>query len=194
MSGRIRKRRFAIVIAVVMMVVMIVGVMALRSVLAPPPPSSPPILISQYGVTTVYVSTTPIGTFSIKLTSDGYGPFFVARLIIFLSPTGQPDLVLQSLNMDGIGTVSFSPYYGTPKVVVVSSGATMGELVSSLPSQLDFLLVKDPMGNPSIVVNGGAGNGLTVNLAFASPAVSVLVSAEAIVTAPMNNTITMSMP
>jgi hypothetical protein len=97
------------------------------------------------------------------------------------------------MNLDGFYAISFSQYYGTPKIVVVASGSTIGEVISSLPSYLTPLLVKDPLGNQALVLSGGAASGLTVALRFSSETIGSVLSTEAIVTAPSNNTITIAL-
>jgi len=162
----------------------------------PPPPSNLPIPVSQYGVVTVYSNeATPptLGTVKINVASNGYGAFFVTKLLVFMNNPQQSDLILSTLSIDGFYTITFSQFYGSPKVVIIPSGSTMGELVSSLPSYLAPILVKDPLGNMAIVMNGGVGNGLAVSLTFGSQSGGGAVSAEGIVTAPSNNTITITM-
>jgi len=162
----------------------------------PPPPSNLPIPVSQYGVVTVYSNeATPptLGTVKINVASNGYGTFFVTKLLVFMNNPQQSDLILSTLSIDGFYTITFSQFYGSPKVVIIPSGSTMGELVSSLPSYLAPILVKDPLGNMAIVMNGGVGNGLAVSLTFGSQSGGGAVSAEGIVTAPSNNTITITM-
>jgi hypothetical protein len=180
--------------AAVVLVVIMVNLATLAAVDAPPPPSSPPIPISQYGITTVYANQatqTSLGAITVTLTSNGYGAFFVVRLLIFMNTPAQSDLTLDSIEIDGFYTLSFSQYYGTPKVVVIASGQTVGDIISVLPAYLSILLVKDPLGNQAIALNGRPGNGLTASLAF-STQVGAPISAEAIVTAPSNDTITIS--
>jgi hypothetical protein len=163
----------------------------------PPPPSNLPIPVSQYGVVTVYsneAAPPTLGTVKISVVSNGYGAFFVTKLLVFMNNPQQSDLILSTLSIDGFYTLTFSQFsYGSPKVVIIPSGSTMGELVSSLPSYLAPILVKDPLGNMAIVLNGGAGNGLAVSLTFGSQSGGGSVSAEGIVTAPSNNTITITM-
>ena len=131
------------------------------------------------------------------MASNGYGAFFVSKLLVFLSEPQQSDLLLSSISVDAYAVTLSSQSYGpqAPKVVVVASGNTMGEVVASLPSYLSPLLVKDPLGNVAIVLNGVGGNGLKVGLMFASQGVGIAgtLGAEAIVTAPTNDTITISL-
>lgn len=177
-------------------VFLLISLTNLAIVVAPPPPSNPPIPIPQYGVTTVYASEgnqPSSGAVNIKITSNGYGAFFVVKLLVFMDMPGQSDLILESINLDGVYAISFSQNYATPKIVVIASGATFGDVIGALPSYLTPMLVRDPLGNEALVLNGGAGNGLTVGLQFSSQTIGGQVSAEAIVTAPSNNTITIAM-
>ena len=184
----------------VALVVTIIGLLTLAVVQAAPPPSSDPIPFSGYGVVAVFSSQTNAGSVStttVKVTSDGYGEFFVVKLLIFMSAAEESDLILNSVGIDGFYSTNFNQYSGEPKIVVIASGSTVGDVVSSLQTQqnmgtaLNMLLLKDPLGNQAIVVNGGPGNGLTVGLTFASgpTTIGAPLSAEAVVTAPTNNTI-----
>jgi hypothetical protein len=150
-----------------------------------------------YGLTTVYASQgkTSIGVITIKVTSDGYGPFFVEKLLIFMNTPAQSNLILANMAIDGLWTITFSQYaqLGVPTVVIIASGSTIGEVVNSLPNYLASLEVKDPLGNPAIVLSGGPGSGLTVGVQFSQQQLGgAPLFAEAIVTAPANNTISMS--
>jgi hypothetical protein len=75
----------------------------------------------------------------------------------------------------------------------VSAGTTVGDVITSLPPYVTVLLVKEPMGNNALVVNGGGGNGLSVGVRFTSQSYNILVSAEAVVTAPSTDMIMMVM-
>ena len=177
---------------------MIIGISILAIVRAPPPPSTVPIPINQYGLVSVYsneVTQSTLGTVKVQVVSNGYGAFYIVKLFVFMNLAQQYDLTLSTLSLDGFYTISLSQYYSpqSPKVVVVPAGYTMGDVVGSLPSYLNSLLVKDPTGNPSILLNGGAGNGLLVQLTFSSPSSGGTIGAEAIVMAPANNTITVSL-
>jgi len=177
---------------------MLIGISALAVVSALPPPSNLPIPVSQYGVVAVYASEatqTTLGTVKIQVTSNGYGLFFVVKLLVFMSIAQQSDLTLSTISLDEFYTMSLGQYYApqSPKIVVIPSGYTQGEVVSSLPSYLSSMLVKDPLDNTAIALNGGAGNGLSVQLSFASPTSGTAIGGEAIVTAPSNNTITITM-
>lgn len=176
---------------------MLVCVSCLAIVHAPPPPSTLPIPLSQYGIVSVYASLgLSLGTIKIQVTSDGSGSFYVMKLLVFMNLAQQTDLTLYTVTIDGFYTVSLSQYYApqNPKVVIIPAGYTMGEVVSSLPSYLSSLVVDvGPNGNPALLVNGGTGNGLTVQLQFATPTSGGTIGAEAIAFAPANDTISVSL-
>ena len=177
---------------------MLIGLSILAVVSAVPPPSNLPIPVSSYGVVAVYSSEqtqSNIGTVKINVVSNGGGAFFVVKLLVFLNLPQQSDLTLSTISIDSFYTITLSQYYSpqSPKIVVIPSGFTMGDIVSTLPSYLQGMLVKDPLGNQAIVLNGGAGNGLAVSLTFTQPGTSGAVGAEAVVTAPTNDTITVSL-
>lgn len=182
----------------VALALMLIGLSILAVVAALPPPSNLPIPVSSYGVVAVYASEATqatIGTVKINVASNGYGVFFVVKLLVFLNIAQQSDLTLSTISIDSFYTITLSQFYApqSPKIVVIPSGFTMGDVVTSLPSYLTGMLVKDPMGNMAIAVNGGAGNGLAVSLTFETVGISGPVGAEAIVTAPSNDTITVSL-
>jgi len=184
----------------VALAVVLIGLSILAVVSAIPPPSNLPVPVSSYGVVAVYsneATQTTLGTVNINVVSNGYGAFFVAKLLVFLNNPQQSDLLLSTISIDSFYTITLSQYYApqSPKVVVIASGYTMGDVVSSLPNYLSSMLVKDPIGNTAIVLNGGAGNGLKVALTFATPGVGSAgtIGAEAVVTAPSNDTITISL-
>ena len=172
----------------------------------PPPPNPPsgglPIPVSQYGVVTVAATesfSTPSGLVTITLNCNGYGTFFVVKLLFFLNPSGQTDLNIDTLNLNGY-TYTFNQYYNAPRVTVVSSGSTIGELISaltvSLPTQLTNLIVmKDPLDNQAIPLIGGTATGLVLKLRPYQGGVTGFgyISAVAVVTAPSNDTISISM-
>lgn len=199
LRGHIRLRGLEIATHAVVVAVLLIGLVTLAPVwaLSPPAPSSL-IPIAEYGMTTVYASQgkTSIGVITIKVTSDGYGPFFVVKLLIYMNTPAQSNLILANMAIDGLWTITFSQYaqLGVPTVVIIPSGSTIGEVVSSLPNYLASLeVVKDPFGNPAIVLSGGPGNGLTVGVQFSQQQLGgAPLFAEAIVTAPSNNTISMS--
>ena len=144
--------------------------------------------------------STPSGVVTITLNSNGYGAFFVVKLLIFLNPSGQTDLIIDTINLNGY-TYTFTQYYGAPKVIVVPTGSTVGEVLSalsiSLPTQLyNLLVMKDPLDNQAIVLSGGTDTGLTLKLrpgGTGGGAGFGYISAVAVVTAPSNNTISLSM-
>ena len=183
--------------------VTIISLLTLAVVQASPPPSSLPIPFSNYGVVAVFSSELSSGSGSIstvKLTSNGGGVFFVVKLLILMPVAQESDLYLYSVSVDGFYSINFNQYNLEPRIVVVAAGSTIGDVVSSLQTSqqnmgtaLNLLLLKDPLGNEGIVVNGGPGNGLTVGLTFASETVGAQIAAEAIVTAPSNNTITIAL-
>jgi hypothetical protein len=190
------RRRPAAAVAVAIMLLGF-AIVAFGGVTALPPPSAMPFPISQYGVAVVSANETTLGgggSLTIWISSDQAAPFFLDRLNIFLRPAAEGDLVLDSMSIDGTGTITFSSYgMPTPKSVVVAAGATVGEVLSSLPSYVDSILVKEPMGNNAIVSGGGSGNGMTFVLHFSTSSFSVTVWAEAVVTAPTNAMIIIGM-
>jgi len=188
--------------------VMLIGLSILAVVSAIPPPSNLPIAINDYGVVAVYASESTqanIGTIKINVASNGGGAFFLVRLLVYLNIAQQSDLTLSTLSIDSFYTLTLSQYYSpqSPKVVVIPSGFTMGDVVGAIqctsqpnnptcPTYLAPLLTKDPLGNSAIVLNGGAGNGITVQLTFSNIVTTTGVGTEAIVVAPSNDTITVS--
>ena len=191
----------------VYIVVLTVTSITVQAQTPPPPPPGPPsgnlpIPFSQYGVVTVSATesfSTPTGLVTITLNSNGYGTFFVVKLIFFLNPSGQTDLNIDTLNLNGY-TYTFNQYYNAPRVTVVSSGSTIGELISalsvSLPTQLtNLIVVKDPLDNQAIPLSGGTATGLVLKLRPYQGGVTGFgyISAVAVVTAPSNNTISINM-
>ena len=77
-------------------------------------------------------------------------------------------ILLDTISPDGVNVIQISGYSGPSNVAVVPAGSTMGEVVTTLPSNLAFLIVKDPLGNDAVWANGGAGNGIVVGLRFMS--------------------------
>ncbi len=178
--------------------VILVGLasVSLRYVFAPPPPSSGrPLPLTQYGVVRVYASTPFTGTVKIKITSQGSNPFFIERLTLFLSNPADFDILLDSVNVDGTGTIQISGFSASPNVVVVPARSTVGDVVTAIPTFLSFLVVADPMRNEAIVVTGGDGNGLVVGIRFISGGygAGTTMSAIATVVAPTNAVVTMTM-
>ena len=165
-----------------------------QSVLAPPSYGGMPMPLSQYGVVRIYASQTFTGNARITIVSDSVAPFFVERLLLILNRAADFDILLDSINIDGTGTIQVSNYPGVPRVVLVSAGSMIGEVISSLPSSLQFLLSKDPLGNDAISVSGIQGNGLTVGLKFVTGAYNLgtTISTIALITAPTNSTVTIT--
>jgi hypothetical protein len=167
---------------------------SLTHVLAPPPSVNAPTPLSQYGVVRVYASTQFLGTSKITITTDGTGTFFITRLILVLNNAADYDIVLNSLNIDGTGTIQISGSSTVSKFAVVPAGLMLGDVISAIPPYLNFLLVKDPMGNDALVANGGT-EGVVIGIRFMSGAYStgITVSAIATVLAPSNSTVNMTM-
>ncbi len=186
--------RLRVLVAVVILVSL--ASISLRYVFAPPPPTSGrPLPLTQYGVVRVYASTPFTGTIKIKITSQGSNPFFIERLTLFLNNPADFDIVLDSLNVDGTGTIQISGFLASPNVVVVPARSVVGDVVTSIPTLLSFLIVADPMRNDAIVVTGGDGNGLVVGIRFVSGGYSggITMSAIATVVAPTNAAVTITM-
>jgi len=198
--------RWPLAICLVVLSLSSVTLVLVQAQTSPPPPGPPsgnlPIPFSQYGVVIVSATesfSTPNGLVTITLNSNGYGMFFVVKLLFFLNPSGQTDLNIDTLNLNGY-TYQFTQYYGAPRVTVVSSGSTIGELINaltiSLPTQLtNLIIVKDPLDNQAIPLSGGTATGLIVKLRPYQGGVAGFgyITAEAVVTAPSNNTISISM-
>ena len=189
-----RKAKLRVLVAVLILVAL--ASISLHYVLAQPPegPGAPMPLI-QYGIVRVFASELFTGNAKITITSLGYGPFFVSRLTLFTSPAANVDILLDSINVDETGTIQVSGFLATTKVVVVPAGLTAGEVVTAMPSYLDFLLVKNPMGNDAIILTGGDGGGLVVGLRFTSGSYNLgtTITAVTTVVAPTNTTISMTM-
>lgn len=185
-----RRTRVA-ALAVILVALASVGV---TFVLAPPPTSGPPAELNQYGVVRVYSSLTFTGTTKIAITSSGNGPFFVSRLTLFLSRPADFDIVLDSVNIDGTGAIQVSGYSAATKVVVVPAGLTFGDVVSTFPSSLNMLLMKDPMGNDAIVGSSGDGNGVVITVRFLAGGYSLGTTLQVVATvvAPNGGTVTMT--
>lgn len=149
---------------------------------------------SDYGVVSVFASQTFMGTLKIKITSDRAAPFFVDRLLITVNRQAGSDILLDTISPDGVNVIQISGYSGPSKVAVVPAGSTIGEVITTIPSNLNFLIVKDPLGNNGVWANGGAGSGIIVGLRFMSGAYDVgeIISVTALVTAPANATITIT--
>jgi hypothetical protein len=188
-----RRTRIAVMAAALIFVSL--AAIGVQYVVAPPPSSNAPVPISQYGVARTSVRGTFQGITKIRILSDGAGPFFIVKILIILNKPADADIVLDSLEIDGTGSIPVSGYSAASKVVIVSAGAVVGELIASIPSYLAFLLVKEPLGNVGIAANGGDLNGFTFVLRFLSGAyyLGTTITAIALVTAPANSTVTMTM-
>ena len=163
-------------------------------VLAPPPPSAnSPIPLSLYGVVRLYASVSFTGNARITISSDGLGPFFVSRLTLFLNAPADLDVLLYSINIDGTSTMQVSSYLPSSKVVIVPSGLQVGDVISSIPSYLSELIVKDPMGNDALIANGGSGVVFGIQFSSGGSGVGTTVMAIATVVAPSNSTVSMTM-
>ena len=163
-------------------------------VLAPPPPSTnAPMPLSQYGVVRLYASVQFTGTAKITINNQGFTPFFVSRLTLFLSSPADFDVLLDTINIDGTGPIQVSSFLPSSKVVVVASGLQVGDIVSSIPSYLSVFIVKDPMGNDALIANGGSGVVIGIRFASGGIALGTTISAIATIVAPTNSTVTMSM-
>jgi hypothetical protein len=170
------------------------AVFGLQYVNAPPSFSGVPLPLSGYGIVSVSATGALQGTTTVEIHSDGSGVFFVVRVLIILNKPADSDVVLDSIKIDGTSSISISGYSAATKVVIVSAGNLVGELVTSMPSQLAFLVVKEPLGNAGIAVNGGDMNGLSFALRYWSGAyyLGTTITAIALVTAPADSTITMT--
>jgi hypothetical protein len=163
-------------------------------VLAPPPTSSPAAVLNQYGVVRVYSGVTFTGTTKITITSSGNGPFFVSKLTLFLNRPTDFDIVLDSVNIDGIGAIQVSGYSAATKVVIVPAGLTFGDVMTTFPSSLNMLMMKDPMGNDAIVASGGDGNGVVIGVRFFTGGYSLGTTLQIVATvvAPNGSSVTMT--
>ncbi len=189
-------RRTKVRVLVGAIILVALASISLRYVLAPPPQGrGAPMPLTQYGVVRVYASIEFTGTAKITITGVGSSPFFVSRLNLFLNGPANFDILLDSLNIDGTGTIQISGFLASSKVVVVPAGLTVGDVVTAVPSFLSFLVMKDPMGNDAIVANSGDGGGLVVGVRFISGGYNVgtVITAIATVVAPANATVTMNM-
>jgi hypothetical protein len=164
-----------------------------RVVLAPAPPSGPPVPTTSYGVITVFNSSNfSGGTVTLRISTDSNGPFYVEKILIFLNGPVQADILLASISIDGAYVFNFNNYFQQPtRVVVVSSGSTIGDIVASVPSYMSSLLTKDPIGNIAMFASG-ATNGLAVGLTSPNGFVGTTFSALAFVEAPSSATVTLS--
>ncbi len=187
-----RRTRIAILAAAIILIGL--TSISLSYVLAPPPSTDVPMPLSQYGIVRVYASTQFLGNSKITITSQGTGPFFITRIVLVLNRAADFDILLDTINIDGTGVMQITGFSTSSKVVVVPAGLMVGDVISAIPPYLNFLLVKDPMGNDALIANGGS-NGVTIGVRFMSGAYNVgtTVSAIATVLAPSNSTVTMTM-
>jgi len=163
-------------------------------VLAPPSSGGTPTRLSEYGVVRVFASDSFTGVTKITIASDGAAPFFVERIYIILNARSDSDILLDNIAIDGTPTIQISGYSGSTKVVVVPAGFSVGEVINSIPNNLNFLLVRDPLGNDALSASGGAGNGIVAGLRFMSGAYSLgtTMYAIALVTTSSDATISMT--
>jgi hypothetical protein len=187
-------KRTGMAVAASMLIFLSLLVVNSKFVLAPPPSSATPSSLSEYGVVRVCASNSFTGVTKITVTSDNAAPFFVERIYVFLNTRADSDILLDNIVIDGTPTIQISGYSGSTKVVVVPAGFTVGEVINSIPSNLDFLLVRDPLGNSALSAGGGAGNGVVAGLRFMSAAYSLgtTVYVIALVTAVSDATISMT--
>jgi hypothetical protein len=187
-----RRTRVAILAAAIILIGL--TSISLSYVLAPPPSTDVPMLLSQYGIVRVYASTQFLGNSKITITSQGTGPFFITRIVLVLNRAADFDILLDTISIDGTGVMQITGFSTSSKVVVVPAGLMVGDVISAIPPYLNFLLVKDPMGNDALIANGGS-EGVTIGVRFMSGAYNVgtTVSAIATVLAPSNSTVTMTM-
>jgi hypothetical protein len=73
----------------------------------------------------------------------------------------------------------------------VSSGSTIGDIISSVPSYMSNLLTKDPMGNVAMFASGST-NGLALGLTSQNGFVGTTFSVLALVVAPTTATVTLA--
>jgi len=159
-----------------------------------PPPSDSPVQFSNYGVTTVYaLANMNTATANLQISTTGStGPFFVEKVLLMLQTPGQSDIVLQTVSINGIQSWSYTTYANQPRITLLPQGTTMGDIISALPSSLSPLLVKDPLGNLALFGSGGVTNGISFGIAYSTPLVGGQVSVLALVVAPSNATVTLT--
>lgn len=189
------KPKFAIVAFA--LIVLIILAANLNSVLAPLLSAGLPFPLSGYGVVRISAGesfASSGGYVRISVSSDGVAPFFVVRVLVMLNAPVEADLVLDSISLDNFPPITISSF-SSPKVVIIQAGTTFGEIITSLPDRLSVLLVKEPMGNNAISVSGGANNGIVFVLRFSTGAYNIgsSMTATALVTAPSNSTVTITL-
>ena len=198
-TGKVRSRRLrmkSVQFAGVALILLGIASIPLGFVSGQIPPASPPKLLSQYGVVRVYASATLGNRLQITITSREAAPFFVSALTLFLSTPAASNIVLNTINVDGMGAIQVSGVGATSssQVVVVTSGLTYGDVVQSMPSYLNFLIVKDPLGNNAIVADGGNGGGVVLGVGIQSGGYGggATISAVATIVAPSDTIVTMT--
>lgn len=190
---RVLNRRARIAVLAASIIVFSLASVSWYVLATPPPSTNAPMPLSQYGVVRLYASVSFTGTATITINSQGLTPFFVSRLTLFLNRPADFDVLLDTINIDGTGPIQVSSYLPSSKVVVVASGLQVGDIVSSIPSYLGVLIVKDPMGNDALVANGGSGVVIGIGFSSGGFGLGTTISAIATIVAPTNSTVTMSM-
>jgi len=164
----------------------------MRTVRAPAPPSAPSIPTTSYGLITIFNSNTfNGGTITVRISTDSSGPFFVEKVLILLNVPSSVDVVLTSISVDGAYVFTFNNYQQPTQVIVVSSGSTIGDIITSIPTYLSDLLTKDPMSNVAMFASG-ATNGLAFGLTMQNGFSGITFSALALVCSPSTATVTLS--
>jgi hypothetical protein len=166
-------KRTVINIAATALIFLSFSAIGFQFVLAPPSSSDTPTTLGKYGVVRVYASNSFTGVTKITITSDIAAPFYVERIYVFLNTRSDSDILLDSIAIDWTPIIQISGFSGSTKVVVVSAGFTVGEVITSVPNNLHFLLVTDPVGNDALSASGGTGNGIVAALRFMSGAYSL---------------------
>jgi hypothetical protein len=70
-------------------------------------------------------------------------------------------------------------------VVVIPAGVIFGEIITSLPDNVNVMLVKEPLGNLALPAQGGDGGGLMLTLRFSGGSlIGTTASVIAVVTLP----------
>jgi hypothetical protein len=172
----------------------LLSAVAPTSVWAPAGASDSPVaLFSSYGVARVSTQANFLGLSRITITTTGSDPFFIVRVFVELSIPYDVDIILDSIVMDGV-TISVSNSV-TGTVVVVPAKAVVAEITSCLPSGLNMLLVKEPMGNNAIAASGGEAGGVIFTLKQGPGPLGPgpLVYVTALVTAPASETVSITM-
>ncbi len=152
----------------------------------------PVVPFSAYGVARVSASHSFLGLIRISINSSGTGPFFVARIIISTTVPLDGDIVIDSVIVDKIIIPVSNGVLGS--FVVLNANSPIGEIIAALPPALSPYVVKDPLGNTAFAADGGPGGGVSFVLKMWSGTVTGSpMSAVALVTAPVNSTVTITM-